>query len=539
MPGLKSALTIRIADGVADRMVTGHCRGLRFTKVAPGGHQSLSFQMTVPRDTFRDLGPADRVYVYDARTGSTVIDGYLENPTPADGPAGQSFDISAIGGMALASDQSLPLVYIDQSYSGWYKTGDSVASATAEAQTEATTDPFQDPAVHLRFNPGQAINFLNITAARNSTLADIGMQLGAIQIYTYSGKNDGNYKLEFFTDSQAIAVGGDLSGLSTIGTGQFLWVVDNFNPTQGFGVRIIRDGGATNITDELTWSNVRSIIFVGRRMDRFGTLLSGASGLVSTSVVKASQVAEDVLGRVLTMCDPHAAMIDTTTFGITQLAYPEGVKAASILNDLSVFEPNFLWEVLETLDNGKHRFNYRAWPSTPRYEVSVKDGWQQRGSDADLCNRILVTWTDSTGKTQVTPVTAADLGLAGIGLPVDALGTRVKDAEPLTLPEGLGSEANATQIGGQILTDKINPPKAGTVVVRRPIRDMLTGNVVMPWEIESGYLCRVRETGDDLRITQVDYNDDSCSTVLQLGTPVLTTEQRLARLSRASGSIAA
>jgi hypothetical protein len=42
----------------------------------------------------------------------------------------------------------------------------------------------------------------------------------------------------------------------------------------------------------------------------------------------------------------------------------------------------------------------------------------------------------------------------------------------------------------------------------------------MPWEIEPGYLCRVRETGDDLRITQVDYDDDSCSMLLTLGTPV-------------------
>jgi hypothetical protein len=73
--------------------------------------------------------------------------------------------------------------------------------------------------------------------------------------------------------------------------------------------------------------------------------------------------------------------------------------------------------------------------------------------------------------------------------------------------------------------------------VRRPIVDQLTGHTVMPWEIEPGYLCRVRETGDDMQITQVDYDDDSCSMLLTLGNPVLTDEQRLARLSRADTSL--
>jgi hypothetical protein len=150
-----------------------------------------------------------------------------------------------------------------------------------------------------------------------------------------------------------------------------------------------------------------------------------------------------------------------------------------------------------------------------------------------------VNWTDGNGNAQSTPVTAASLGLVGIGLPVDDLGARVKDADPITLPEGKGSAANATRIGGQILTDKINPPKSGTILVRRPIIDQLTGNTVMPWEIEPGYICRVRETGDDLRITQVDYDDDSCSMLLTLGAPVLTDEQRLARLDRVAGAVLA
>jgi hypothetical protein len=207
--------------------------------------------------------------------------------------------------------------------------------------------------------------------------------------------------------------------------------------------------------------------------------------------VLASQVVEDLLGRLLTFCDPGTAQVDVTTFAIDQLSWPDGVKAADVLGgSSSLFEPDFLWEILETLDNGKHRFNYRAWPTTPRYVVSVRDGWQQRGSDVDLCNRILVTWTDAAGKTVPVPVTAASLGLAGIGLPVDALGTRVKDADPVTFLTVWGPRRTPPGSVARSSPTRSTHPVAGTVVVRRPILDLLTGGMVMPWEIEPGYLCR-------------------------------------------------
>jgi hypothetical protein len=183
-------------------------------------------------------------------------------------------------------------------------------------------------------------------------------------------------------------------------------------------------------------------------MNRNGTLLTGSAGLVSATQVLASQVVEDLLGRLLTFCDPGTAQVDATTFGITQLAYPDGVKAADVLTQLAVFESGYLWEILESNDAGKHRFNYRAWPTTPRYEVSIRDDWKQRGSDVDLCNRILVTWTDAAGATQVTPVTAASLGWSASGCrsmtlaPASRTPTRSRcptaTARPRTPPASVG-----------------------------------------------------------------------------------------------------
>lgn len=533
MAGLKGALALRVSDGVNDRHVTRYSSGLKFTKTAPGGHQSMSFRMSLPRNTFTDLGPEDRTYLYDSRTGRTVFEGYLENPTPIDGPDGQMFDISAVGGMALANDETRALVYVSRDLGQFEKDPAAAAAASFESGRWATTPTYERLRVAF---PGGGVAATNVvSSAGDYEFGRAGMPLGGVRVGTViSGKSDANWSEQITTDPSGTQIfGRPMSTTGTTGTEKF--VGDTGFPTgvPAFWFRLQRVGGATNVADDLTWTDWVDVSVIGQRMNRFGALLTGSAGLVSAQQVMAHQVVEDLLGRVLTFCDPMTAQVDVTTFPITQLSYPDGVKAAGVLNDLSVFEAGFLWEVLETNDSGKHRFNFRAWPSAARYEVSVKDGWRQSGSDVDLCNRILVSWNDALGNRQVTTVTASGLGLTGIGLPVDALGSRVKDADPVSLPDGKGSIANATQIGEQILRDKINPPTAGTAVVRRSLVDQLTGNVVMPWELEPGYVCRLRETGDDLRITQVDYDDDTCSAVLTLGTPVESIDQRLARLDRA------
>lgn len=525
MPGPRGALAIRVNDGANDRLVTRYCRGLRFTKAAPGGHQSLSYTMTLPRSLFNDLGPADRTYLYDARTTRTICEGYLENPTPVDGPAGQQYAIAAVGGMALASDETRPLIYVTSDLTDFDQAGN---------YTSGSIGP-NGAGLRIQFPSGTfGIPAFSYLGGASTAFARAGMGLGAMRVEDYSGKIDAGYQIGAFLGSGGMIIGDLTPRITTAHVVDTKWVGTDFaagNLLMFYLQKIVASG---NVSDDTTWAQFDGLTAIGQRMDRTGTLLTGAAGLVSATGVTASQVVEDLLGRLLTFCDPGTAQIDATTFGITQLAWPDGVKAADVLTQLSLFEPDYLWEILESDDTGKHRFNYRAWPTSPRYEVSTKDGWTERGSDVDLCNRILVTWTDAAGNTQTTTVTAADLGLVGIGLPVDQLGTRVKDADPITLPDGFGSADNATRVGGQILADKINPPKAGTILVRRPIVDILTGNTVMPWEIEPGYLCRVRETGDDLRVTQVDYDDDSCSMLLTLGTPVLTPEQRVARLARAA-----
>src|SRR5690606_11014273 len=138
----RAPLSVRISDGSTDLHVTSRVEGLRFTKTAPGGHESASMRVRVPAGTFTDLGPADRVYVYDARTGATVWEGYTENPGATRGLGGEEYDLSAMGGKILASDQSVPLLFRDTTYGHWQRyseSGSFVASSTTAVDPNPTT----------------------------------------------------------------------------------------------------------------------------------------------------------------------------------------------------------------------------------------------------------------------------------------------------------------------------------------------------------------------------------------------------------------
>jgi hypothetical protein len=147
--------------------------------------------MVLPRNTFTDLGPQDRAYVYDARTGRTVIEGYLENPTPVDGPDGQQYDVSAVGGMALASDETRALIYVDRDLDGWVQ-GQLPSSGTVGGQRQ------RQPGLRVQFPGGNVVATTSNVAAPTTGLHRAGMNLGAIRVEDYGGKVDAGYQLAAF-----------------------------------------------------------------------------------------------------------------------------------------------------------------------------------------------------------------------------------------------------------------------------------------------------------------------------------------------------
>lgn len=512
---MRSPLTVRISDGVRDQQVTRFVKGLRFTKTAPGGHHSASVQIDAPEGLFADLGPADRVYIYDGRNARTVWDGYVENPGRVTVAGGARYDLSAMGGVVLASDGARAVVFIDRSLeSSKWRRYTTVPSAQTGPNDNALLG--EDPGIKLQFEPGTPIQNASLAGMFNDTLVMTGQPIGRLSATVTGGKASADFTPSILHAGITPFGPGALSTAPTTilvraGVDLALPAPDSLF---AFGLQYLNALGATT-SDDLTWSVFQDFINMPLLQDADGDWVTPS---LATYVVASSVVAH-LVGSGALQVDGTGASISATTAQIDQLAYLDGAKPHQILDDLSLFEPDMLWEILESGSNGKHRFAYRAWPTTPRYEISGRE-FTESGGEMDLCNRIIVNWTDETGAKQTTIRTTV----------VPELGTRIKDAEPITLPDGQGSETNAERIGDQVLAALNTPARSGTAVVREPIQDRLTGRMAMPWEIEPGYPVRVRDKGIDLRLTEMTYEDANCTASLTLGSPTLTLAQRIAKL---------
>jgi hypothetical protein len=539
---MRGALAVFVDDGVNGRTVTATTRSLSFTKQANGGHVRLQATVTVPRGTFTDLGPSDRIYVTDTRTGMVIWEGYLDAPTPVAGPNGEAFAISALGGMIRAADETRALLYVDKGLDGWEKEANSAPSSdifTGNVIPGGFT--VGNPGVRATLSSGSVVAPASTAAVGYRRALNTNMQIGAVRVFSGAGKNSSDYQLHMFTETQGVAVGsGTPTTISTSGVDQTYWVGESYVPAGGGAVTLLspfqravlqlyRSGGATNVADDLTYADFVLLSVLGRRVNRFGNMLSTAAQLGTASGVTAFQVVEDLLGRLLTFCDKDVSTVAGTSKVIDQLAYFDGATAQRVLDDLGDHEPDYLWEILHSTAGG-HIFNYRQWPTAPRYEISTRDGYSESGSDVDLANRVSVTWTDILGNPQTTVRTATSATYPDLRS-LEVAG-RTRDADPAALPEGLGSQANAERLGDAILADINAQPISARAVVRRPIRDLHTGAMVMPWEIETGYPALVRETGKVLRLTEMSYEDDAVAAALTLGTPSPTQQQRIAALSR-------
>jgi len=528
-----SYLGVHIHDGAGHRTVTRVCTGLEFTRIAPGGYSYARMRLNLPRNAFDDLGPADRVWITDPRTGDTVWEGFAENPGPVDGAAGQEWDLTAVGSMVVADDLAKPVVYIDTDLNAWEPDNRSSIPAFATMQVTGYPRGEARDGLLLGFQTGQNVLLSNNASMAYARLSDAGQGLAAIAVTGRSGKNDSGYRVQLHTRSGTIDDSRVL--FSDIG------MVDEWNdairvigtssgPPAGVhrvALRLIRTTGSGNVADDNTWTFLTRISVVGRRMDKYGELDTGPDDIVSATHVEAHWVVADVVARFLPMVDPARSEIaaPTSPYPIDQLVWTEGVRASGIFDALEQWQPEMLWEILDSRPARGFRSNYRPWPTDVRYVLSAqKDSFRSPGAEVDLCNRVLVEWTDARGNRQTLTVTSTVPELDAVG--------RVHDAQPVTLPVGRGSAALAQRAGELVLAQKAKAPAAGRAVVSRRILDRKTGSSVMPWEIEPGYPALVRERNLVLPITENRYDDEAGAAQLELGRPVLTETQLLAQLMR-------
>lgn len=531
-------LTVRLSTAKADRHITLDVRDLVFRWTDPGGYQSCQIGLDRPLNLQPDeIAQYGIVTIYDGRTAMVVWEGRLEDPGRSAGADGQVWDLVAVGGQAHTRDRTLPLIYVDTNLSSLHRADNATPGADTSVGSDPGDSAGERTALVLRYPQGLSINAGARAVMRYDAIYEAQQKLARISYSWDAGMSSASLLIEAIARTAGSLASGDTAlsqAWSTAGGSGSAVVVTNWtNGRDDVDIRIRYTAGAGTTGNDTWWASIYNFVVRAMLYDKAGNEITTGYTL---NTVLASEVVADLLGRVLTAYDGAGATIATTTHAIDQLAYPDGVDAARVLEDLLALESGHTWRVWERNSAGKYRFEWTTVPSTVRYEADVVDGYEAPGSADGLYNRVMVRYVDSRGRrrstTRTTTVTALDdAGLTRQGY--------------LDLGDEAGTLANAQRAGDQWLADRRYPPNAGRLRIARPIIDMQTGRMVQPWEIRPG-LIRVRgilprpdalnaSSRDGvtvMRIVACEYRVSDAAAVLELDSYAPSTARRLATLQR-------
>lgn len=530
-------LTVRIRTGRKDVDITAQVADLSFRSSIPGGFASATLTLSRPLDSQpEDIEYYARVYVYDGRNGETVWEGRLEDPGRGAGDAGEVWSITAIGPQAHAKDRVFPIIYVDTDLTRWGPSNTTTHGGRLE-RGELDEDT---PTLECYANEGEPVPTSWEATYTYRAIRYCGQRLARVRMDHVELGTSSNYQTIIKTRTGA---GGGVVVAS-----------DNWNTTPNAisalygsagwvdGMDVVSIGAERNVSagvaDDLARTKLSGMSVRAALKNADGTdITSGAAYTVNN--IDPVEVIADLLGRYLTKYDGPNAILIGSGVDITQMAYPNGITAAEVLDDLAVFDPAYYWAAWESdQTTDLYRFEYVPWPTTVRYEADIFDGFDSPGSASELYNAVVVRWLAGgpghhpphwTRRTQSVP-TLTDAGLTREFL--------------IDLSDEIGSSANAIRVGDNFLAEHRYPPNAGTLKVARPILDQDTGRMVSPWEILPGHLIRVRgvlprvdglnPTDRDgvtvFRIVAVDFSASDATATLELDSNPRTVAHALKSL---------
>lgn len=471
-------LAVTLDTARASRRITRLCGGVEFRSVAPGGFASATVSLQHPLvlqpdelEFFADLT------ITDTRNGETVWQGRVEDLNRSAGSDGQIWGLAGIGPSAHARDRTVQLIYVDTRVDQWRTSFDNNRLSTVGTDTDLAGNSVikvsapENAAIDASFNSEMYYDGL--------FFAD--QTLSRLVFHWDGGNNDADWLVRVITRP---SVGGTPTVVASVGlttTGGTLTDVIGSDIPDGDSFVFFRlDSTATQTVSPETWAiaipTVRS-----RLKDKSGNDLT--TGYTSDTIF-SSAVVEDLLGRLLPMYDGANANVELAVYHIDQLAYSDGVTPAQVLDDLMAFEPAFYWAAWEKNPaTGKYRFEWRGWPTVPRYDATIFDGFDSPASAAELYNAVTVRLVKHSTRRQQVRLTQTVPALTAAGITREGF---------LDLGDEISSPANATQMATSFLAEHAAPVNAARVTVARPILDRDTGRQVYPWEIRPGHLIRVR-----------------------------------------------
>lgn len=521
-------LTVRVGD----RFITRRVSGLAFREEAVGGIKSISLRFASPVDRFDpNLDPFSEVTLFDGRNAEIVARGRLTDPgRSASAGDGEQWDMTAFA--PGLNERTFPYVVVDSNTESFTRS----TYCTRNAATGTDERDENSPSLLLSAEEGKTVSTSWIADMVYRGIRQAGMKLARVSASVDCGVSDADYVVQLVTRT---GTGGGTtadSAASSTTTAALAAVVgtDFTNADDVVSVRAVRNTSGTTGA-EAQWFEFWDIT-------RRALLLNAAGTEITTGYTQdyvfAHEVVKDLLGRVLDQIDgANSVVAQSATHQIDQLAYPDGVTAEQVLTDLMALEPAYRWWI-EPTTGGTYVLRWELWPTAVRYEVTLNGGGDFPGSSQELYNEVTVRWRGANGQVRSTaPITAA--------CPVlDAQG--ITRSYMLDLGDEIGSSAAATRAGENFLAEHNAPANAGTVVVDRPIRDLVTHRIIRPHQIKAGELIRVRglaprtdalnADGRDgqtvFRIWSKTYNSDSDSAALELDIPNRSTTNALVKLAK-------
>lgn len=481
-------LAVRLKTPKADVFVTREVRDLSFRSVIPGGYASAQLQLDRPLSVDADeIAAYGDMIIYDGRNGSVVWQGRMEDPGKGSGPDGQIWTVSAVGPSAHARDRTIPLIYVDRALDRWHhyvETGSTHPAGTQQVGEDLGGSGVE--ALLLHIPKGHTVQQFSLIGREYRYLREFGQKLARFDYTWDAGQTNTDWGIEAVTRG----TGGDGVRRSqthnTGGGGSLAKVVvtDFPNGNDLVEIRNIFLPFATGtVGDDNAWVSVMGLYVQAMRYNADGTeKTSGYTGFA----ILGSEIVADLLGRLLNQYDGANASIETTDYnGIIQLAYPQGVNAAEVFQDLMKFDPEFYWAAWEDTSTGKSRFEWRSWPTTVRYEVPLRTVDLQAPSSAhELYDSVNVLWKAVDGRQRRNRRTQTVQALTDAGITREAT---------IDLEDQLGSTENADRAGDKFLQEHAIVPTTATLTVRGPVLDHDRGRLVQPWELVSGHLIRIRD----------------------------------------------
>lgn len=531
-------LSVRLKTATRDVHITAELEDLTFGSTSPGGYDTCTLTLHRPLTfTPTELAMFARLYVYDAC--GVVWEGRLQDPGRTAGGEGQVYQVAAVGGVAHLQDRTVPYIIIDTSLERLEPRNFSTEHPKAERRVDE--DAIDNPALWLVAPTGtswvqNATNTMVYAHIRNA-----GMKLGAFNAVGDCGKiTAGTWKWQLVTRSPGgvgtVARNVDMTTAGIAASQQE--VVDSFpDGDDQLELRLQQSGAATQVPDDGIWCIFAHFNVIVKLIDKAG-VERGASYNYGDGFVTADEVVEDLLGRLLPEFDSANAVVTAATYQIDQMAYPDGVTPAQVLDDLMALEIAYTYHVWESNpDNDKFRFEWLLWPTSVRYEADVIDGFSAPASGNTIYNQVRVRYRDERGFVRTRQRTQAVAVLTGAGFNRTAF---------LDLGDQVSSAANADRAGDQFLLEHRNPVNAGRLTIARRIVDNTSGRMVNPWEIRAGSLIRVRgvesypdalnsDSRDGLTIFKIaatSYTASDATATLDLDAYAPSVSRALAALAR-------